>query len=253
MANLARGDNSRESCSGGLAQSSARTNSSVATRRRRSIWVNRRCYSSVRAVACETRHLAAAQISAQTEWCDRVRKFERSVIPLMQLGERCHWLEAERITGTGVWLGRRATSDAHLIGTPGGVIQVRTVRRLTREQRGDDVSKRAFDNFIGSPRNISGSKPSLEEQTAHGEKWTLTPGCKGCIWARRECHHTKACKARKRASATEPPRSATPSGSARDEGAQPEPVDEQPQPKPDVGDSDMVARQTLKRLGGRVS
>ena len=27
-----------------------------------------------------TRHLAAEQISAQTEWCDRVRKFERSVI-----------------------------------------------------------------------------------------------------------------------------------------------------------------------------
>ena len=35
----------------------ARTNSSVAIRCRRSIWVNRRCYSSVRAVACETRHL----------------------------------------------------------------------------------------------------------------------------------------------------------------------------------------------------
>ena len=38
------------------------------------------CYSSVRAVACETRHLGAEQISAQTEWCDRVRKSERSVI-----------------------------------------------------------------------------------------------------------------------------------------------------------------------------
>ena len=33
-----------------------------------SIWVNRRCYSSVRAVACVTRHLAAEQISAKTEW-----------------------------------------------------------------------------------------------------------------------------------------------------------------------------------------
>ena len=86
--------------------------------------------------------------------------------PLMQFGERCHWLDAE-----------------HLIGTPGGVIQVRTARRLTREQRNDDVNKRAFDNFMGSPRHLSGSKPSLEEQTAHGEKWTLTPGCKGCIWA----------------------------------------------------------------------
>ena len=42
-------------------------NSSVATRRRRSIWVIRRCYSSVRAVACETRHLAVEQISAQRE------------------------------------------------------------------------------------------------------------------------------------------------------------------------------------------
>ena len=95
-------------------------------------------------------------------------------------------------------MGRHSASDAHSIGTPGGVIQVRTVRRLTREQRNDDVSKRAFDNFIDSPRNLSGSKTSLAEQTAHGEKWTLTPGCKGCIWARRGYHHTKACKARKR-------------------------------------------------------
>ena len=101
---------------------------------------------------------------------------------LMQFGERCHWFEAERIThkydprwGTGVWLGRHSASDAHLIGTPGGVIQVRTVRH-------DDVSKRAVDNFLGSPRNLSGSKPSLQEQTAHGETWTLTPGCKGCIF-----------------------------------------------------------------------
>ena len=43
--NLARRNNSRESCesgrSGGLAQSPAKTNSSVATRRRKSIWVNR--------------------------------------------------------------------------------------------------------------------------------------------------------------------------------------------------------------------
>ena len=54
---------------------------------------------------------------------------------------------------------------------------------MTREQRNDDVSKRAFDNFIGSPQNLSGSKPSLQEQTAHGEKWTLTPG-----WARRVYH-----------------------------------------------------------------
>ena len=98
--------------------------------------------------------------------------------------------------GTGVWLGRHSASDAHLIETLGGVMQVRTVRRLTREQRNDDVSKRAFDNVIGSPRNLSGSKPSLQEQKADGEKWTLTPGCKGCIWARRGYHHTKACKAR---------------------------------------------------------
>ena len=42
--------------------------------------------------------------------------------PLLQFGERCH---------AGVWLGRHTASDAHLIGTPGGVIQVRTVRRLT--------------------------------------------------------------------------------------------------------------------------
>ena len=34
----------------------------------------------VTAAACETRHLAAEQISAQTEWYDRVRNFERSVI-----------------------------------------------------------------------------------------------------------------------------------------------------------------------------
>ena len=157
-------------------------------------------------------------------------------------------------------MGRHSASDAHLIGTPGGVIQVRTGRRLTREQRGDDVSKRAFDNFIASPSNLSGTKPSLEEQTNHGEKWTLTPGCKGCIWVRRGYHHTKACKARRReflltkarseelrapeadawrkpASSTDSPSSAKPSRSAREERAQPETVDEQP----DVGDSDMAA------------
>ena len=39
--------------------------------------------------------------------------------------------------GTGVWLGRLSASDAHFIGTLGGVI-------LAREQRNDDVSKRAF-------------------------------------------------------------------------------------------------------------
>ena len=92
--------------------------------------------------------------------------------PLLQFGERCHWLEAERVTykydprwGIGVWLGRHTASDAHLIGTPGGVIQVRTVRRLTREQRRDELSKRAFDKFVGSPRNILGPKPSVKEQT----------------------------------------------------------------------------------------
>ena len=157
-------------------------------------------------------------------------------------------------------MGRHSASDAHLIGTPGGVIQVRTVRRLTREERSDDVSKRAFDNFLGSPRNLPRFKTILgRAKTAHGEKWTLTPGCKGCIWA-----HTKASKARKRqflltkarseelraaeadawrkpASATEPSSSARPSGSAREEGAQREPVGEQPQPQPDVEDSEMAA------------
>ena len=169
---------------------------------------------------------------------------------------------AERITnkydprwGSGFWLRRHSASDAHLIGTRGGVIQVRTVRRLTREQRGANVH---LTIFIGSRRNLSGSKPSLEEQTAHGEKWTLTPGCKGCISACRGFHHTKACKARKReflltkarseelrateadawrkpASSTEPPSSAKPSCSAREEGVQPESVDEQPQPQPERG------------------
>ena len=82
-------------------------------------------------------------------------------------------------------------------------------------------------------------------------------------WARRGYHYTKACKARKReflltkarseelrvaeadawrkpASATEFSSSARPSGSAREEGAQREPVDEQRQPQPDLGDSEMA-------------
>ena len=81
-------------------------------------------------------------------------------------------------------MGRHSAPDAHLIGTSGGVIQARTVRRLAREQRADELSKRAFDNFVGSPRNLVGSKLSLAEQTVHGEKLTSTPGCKGCTWAR---------------------------------------------------------------------
>ena len=76
-------------------------------------------------------------------------------------------------------------------------------------------------------------------------------------------HHTKACKAREReflltmarseelraaeadawkkpANSTEPPNSARPSGSAREEVTQREPVDEQPQPQPDLADSGMA-------------
>ena len=45
---------------------------------------------------------------------------------------------------------------------------------------------------------------------------------------------------KKPASSTEPPSSAKPSGSAREGGAQREPVDEQPQPQPDLGDSEMA-------------
>ena len=117
--------------------------------------------------------------------------------PLMQSGERCHWLEADRTThkydprwGIGVCLGRHSASDAHLIGTLGGVIQATTVRRLTREQRNDDVSGRAFDGLLVCRE--------IFQVQNHLWKWTLTPGCKGCIWARRGCQHTKACVARKR-------------------------------------------------------
>ena len=45
---------------------------------------------------------------------------------------------------------------------------------------------------------------------------------------------------RKPASSTEPPSSGKPSGSAREEGVQLEPVDEQPQPQPDLGDSELA-------------
>ena len=196
--------------------------------------------------------------------------------PLLQFGERCHWLEAERIThkfdprwGIGVWLGRHTASDAHLIGTPGGVIQVRTVRRLTREQRTDDVSKRAFDNFMGSPQNLSGSKPSLQEQTVHGEKWTWTPGCKGCMWSRRGYHHTKACDARKRAflvararaeelrvteaeswkkPSSAMPSSSTISGSEKNEEVQPESADQHaaPNAEPTI-DSEMPDSDATRR------
>ena len=62
--------------------------------------------------------------------CSKIWKECLTKKPLLQCCERCH---------AGVWLGRHTASDAHLIGTP-GVIQVRTVRRLTRDQRGDELS-----------------------------------------------------------------------------------------------------------------
>ena len=43
---------------------------------RRDLGSGCRCYSSVRAVACETRHLAAEQIPAKAEWCDPVVESE---------------------------------------------------------------------------------------------------------------------------------------------------------------------------------
>ena len=120
------------------------------------------------------------------------------------------------------------------------------MRRLTREQRGDVLSERAFDNFVGSPRNLGGTKLTLDEQTAHGERWTRTPGCKACMRARRGYHHTKACVARKQAflvakarakelRAAEAETWRRPSSSARDEGVRPEPVDAEQR---DVPDSD---------------
>ena len=45
---------------------------------------------------------------------------------------------------------------------------------------------------------------------------------------------------KKPANSTEPPNSARPSGSAREEVTQREPVDEQPQPQPDLADSGMA-------------
>ena len=64
--------------------------------------------------------------------------------PLPQFGKHCHWLEAERMThkydprwGIGVWLGRHSASDAQLIGTLGGVIQVRTVKDDLRVSNGE--------------------------------------------------------------------------------------------------------------------
>ena len=46
------------------------------------------------------------------------------------------------------------------------------MRRLTREQRVDVLSKRPFDKFVGSPRNLGRTEPTLDEQTAHGARWT---------------------------------------------------------------------------------
>ena len=77
---LCRRDNSRESCEsgyfGGLAQSLARTNSSLVTRHRRTVWVNRWCYSSLRAVACETRHLAAGSCKSSATAVNSVYVFK---------------------------------------------------------------------------------------------------------------------------------------------------------------------------------
>ena len=106
-------------------------------------WVSRWCYAAVVTVACESRVLAAERISEETDGATASENLKRVSCKksLLQFGERWHWLEAERIThkydprwGIGVSLGRH-TASAHLIGTLRGVIQARTVRRLTREQR----------------------------------------------------------------------------------------------------------------------
>ena len=92
----------------------------------------------------------------------------------------------------------------------------------------------------------------------------MTPGCKGCIWARRGYHHAKTCKVRKREFLLTKARSEELRAAEADawknlqvqqnfrvqrdplslherERVQPELVDEQPQPQPDVEDSDMAA------------
>ena len=136
------------------------------------------------------------------------------------------------------------------------------------------MSKRAFHNFVGSPRNIPGSKPSLKEQTVHGEKWTCTPDCKGCMSSRRGYHHKEACDARKRAflvaqaraedlrvaeaeswkrSSSAMPSSSTTSGPAGNEEVQPEFADQHAapnvEPTSDEEDADFNETTRPRKIG----
>ena len=122
----------------------------------------------------------------------------------------------------GIWVGRRSTSNEHILLTQGGVFRCRSVRRLElEEQHNKNIMEIArglqWDQIPtsdladggpferDSPRGVPGQaveqpldrRPGAELAQFHAA-CGQTPGCQAWLGYRRGFHHTVACKTRQR-------------------------------------------------------
>ncbi|CAE8636697.1 unnamed protein product, partial [Polarella glacialis] len=107
---------------------------------------------------------------------------------------------------SGLWLGRSALADDHVVGLAGGILRTRSVKPLTERTQGDAFKSapRATMTGAGGARTASG-----KELQAFKAEWGSTPGCPAC--KRAMCAaHTLLCKKRRvewsRRRASEPAR-----------------------------------------------
>eukprot|EP00969_Alexandrium_andersonii_P014770 645438-Alexandrium_andersonii.AAC.1 len=93
---------------------------------------------------------------------------------LVQLGECVVGCVAEAKGGKltspwvqGVWLGRPGLSDEHLLGREDGVLKVRSIRRLAKQE--DAWGKDLFGEIKGGPRNAKGAGRAPQRQAASAD------------------------------------------------------------------------------------
>ena len=98
----------------------------------------------------------------------------------------------------GVWLGKRNSTDEHLVGTEDGTTTARTVQRRPEEHR---WSKDVFQKLVATPSQPRGLHDGREAEPrqkyitkAIMDRLGRTAGCGACEGARRP--HTEECRAR---------------------------------------------------------
>jgi len=103
--------------------------------------------------------------------------------------------KADPLWQEGIFLGRSAASDAALLGTKDGVIEVRSIKATSG---GAVFDSELIKNFRGSPWDLKNKVEENPQQNRMFE-WRMpkTPGCTGCHAHGHGHKHSVACKKRK--------------------------------------------------------